>query len=880
MNLAPGTRIGPYEVVSMLGAGGMGEVYKARDTRLDRVVALKVLPAAYATNQERRLRFEREARAISSLSHPHICALYDIGDQDGVPFLVMEHLEGETLEDRLGHGALPLEQALHDAVEIASALDQAHRQGVIHRDLKPANVMLTRNGVKLLDFGLAKVLEPLVPAATSLPTVSQSLTVQGTILGTFQYMAPEQLEGTEADARSDIFAFGLVIYEMLTGKKAFQAKSHAGLISAIMSAEPQPLSTLQPMVPPVLEHVVKMCLAKDPQARWQTAHDVLVQLKWITEAGSQVGVPKPLVARRKHRERIAFVTAAVLLVALGALSWIHFTEIRATARLTRFVIPQPEGVSYAETSPPFVSPDGRTVGFISLNARGQRAIWLRRIGSLEASPLAGTEGVVGSAFWSADSRFIGFFAGGKILNVDVSGGPPAALASTLGGFGGTWNRAGLIVFGGGPSIPAIRSVSGTGGEVKVVLSADKTRQESGVYWPSFLPDGRHFLYYATNNDTAKSGIRIGSIDSDETLPLVSGTGPAFYVPEGYVLFTRQNTAFALPFDATKLRATGEAVAVIDGVGLWGGPPGSTLTVSQTGVLAYRNTSATDVQLTWYDHLGKRFGEATDPGPYRQAALSPDGKRAVLERLDPVTNTWDLWLLDLTSRISSKLTFDPADDTDPVWSPDGRQIAFASLRQGHLDIYRKAIGASNDELVYADNDRKVPEWWLKDGTILYTTSNGKEYHLIAAEGERRPKQIFHADFTSDEPCVSPDGRWIAFNSLESGRWEVYIAAFPGFTDKRQVSNSGGGQARWRADGKELYYLSLDAKMMALEVRTESGLETSVPRQLFETHARANSLLDVYGVTAEGQRFLVVDVVKEAPTPITAIVDWPALLPPRR
>ena len=279
-----------------------------------------------------------------------------------------------------------------------------------------------------------------------------------------------------------------------------------------------------------------------------------------------------------------------------------------------------------------------------------------------------------------------------------------------------------------------------------MLSADKTRQEINLVWPSFLPDGRHFLYYATNNDTAKSGIRIGSIDSDETLPLVSGTGPAFYVPEGYVLFTRQNTAFALPFDATTLRATGEAVAVIDGVGLLGGPPGSTLTVSQTGVLAYRNTSATDVQLTWYDHLGKRFGEASDPGPYRQAALSPDGKRAVLERLDPATNTWDLWLLDLTSRISSRLTFDPADDTDPVWSPDGRQIAFASLRQGHLDIYRKVIGASKDELVYADNDRKVPEWWLKDGTILYTTSNGKEYHVIAAEGERRPKQIFHADFT--------------------------------------------------------------------------------------------------------------------------------------
>jgi serine/threonine protein kinase len=834
MTVSPGSRLGPYEIVALLGAGGMGEVFKARDTRLERTVALKVLPAAYAADNERRLRFDREARAISALSHPHICALYDIGNQDSVPFLVMEHLEGETLEDRLCRGPLPLEQALRHSVEIAGALDHAHRHGVIHRDLKPANVMLTQNGVKLLDFGLSKVLEPATPGATSLPTVSQALTAQGTIMGTFQYMAPEQLEGADADARSDIFAFGVVTYEMVTGRKAFQARSHAGLISAIMSSEPQALSTLRPMVPPVLEHVVKTCLAKDPQARWQTAHDVLVQLRWITEDGSQVGALKPLVARRKLREWIAWAMAAALLLALTAISWIHISEPRASTRLTRFVIPQPEDFTYSQTSPPFVSPDGRTVAMIGLNASGQRVIWLRRMGSLEASPLAGTEGVTNTAFWSPDSRYLGLFAGGKLLKIDVSGGPPVVLASNLVGLGGTWNSNGVIVFGGsGASFLGLRSVSATGGEVKVVLSADKTRQESNLVWPSFLPDGRHFLYDSISNDSGKSGIRIGSIDSNETLPLVSGTGPAFYVPEGYVLFTRQNTAFALPFDTGKLRATGDPVAVTEGVGLLGGPPGSMLTVSQAGVLAYRNTAAADTQLTAYDQSGKRLGEVSDPGPYRQAALSPDGKRAVLERLDRGTNTWDLWLLDLTSRIESRFTTDPADDTDPVWSPDGRQIAFASLRQGHLDIYRKVIGAAKEELVYADADRKVPEWWLKDATILYTTNNGKDYHLIAAEGERKPKQVFHADFSTDEPCVSPDGRWIAFSSLESGHPEVYIAAFPGFTDKRQVSNSGGVQPRWRDDGKELYYLSLGAKMMALDVNTESGADTSVPRQLFES-----------------------------------------------
>jgi serine/threonine protein kinase len=857
----------------------MGEVYKARDMRLDRTVAVKVLPAAHAADQERRQRFEREARAISSLSHPHICALYDIGDTDGVQFLVMELLEGETLEKRLAQGPLPVEQALRHAIEIAAALDQAHRHGVIHRDLKPANVMLTRNGVKLLDFGLAKMHQPRAAGATSLLTVSQSLTTAGTIVGTFQYMAPEQLEGAESDARSDIFAFGAVLYEMVTGEKAFQAKSQAGLISAIISAEPRALSTLQPLVPPMLEHVIKTCLAKDPQERWQTAHDVLVQLKWIAGASSQAGAPS-VVARRTTRERIASVAGAALLVVLAALSWIHFSEPRATPRLTRFIIPQPDGFSYSPNVPPAVSPDGQSVAMNGLYGPGQQAIWLRRMGSLEASRLAGTEGA-GILFWSTDGRSLVFFAAGKMLKMDVAGGPPEALASTPLALGGSQNGAGLIVFGGSAAFPAIRSVSGSGGAVNVVLAPDSARKESMLGWPSFLPDGRHFLYHAISNDNAQSGIRIGSIDSNQTLPLISGTGPAFYVPEGYVLFTRQNTAFALPFDADKLRATGEAVAVTSGVGPLIGPPGSMLSVSQAGVLAYRSTSSGDTQVTSYDRAGTRLGDVSNPGPYRQAALSPDGTRLVLERLDRATNTWDLWLLDVASRIESRLTFDPADDTDPVWSPDSRQIAFASFRHGHLDIYRKVIGTSKDEVVYADAERKVPEWWLKDGSILYTMNNGKDYYLIVPEGERKPRLIFHADFSTDEPSVSPDGRWIAFSSLESGRAEIYVAAFPAFTDKRQVSNNAGVQPRWRADGNELYYLSLDNRMMVVDTRTGSSQKTSVPRQLFAERGRpAGFYYDNYGVTADGKRFLVLETVEEGPAPISVIVDWPALLPPRR
>jgi len=885
MALAPGTRIGPYAVLSVIGAGGMGEVYRAKDTRLDRVVALKVLPAQLAGDPQFRERFEREAKSISALTHPNICTLYDVGRDQDTEFLVLEYLEGETLATRLAKGPLALSEALRIATEIASALETAHRQGIVHRDLKPGNVILTKSGSKLLDFGLAKI----GPAGavftttirTDVPTAMAPLTAQGTILGTIQYMAPEQLEGLEADPRTDIFALGAVLFEMLTGQKAFPGTSQASVMGAILKDEPPPVSQLQPVTPPALDYLVRTCLAKDPDHRFQNAHDVLSQLKWIAEGGSAAGVASPVAARGRSRERMALVAATVLLLAAAALGWIHFTEVRAPARLTRFGISQPDG-TFPGSTPLAVSSDGRTIAFVAGNLQGQRAIWLRRIGSLEASPLAGTEGAIGTIFWSPDSRYLGFFANGRILKIDVSGGPAIVLANSTPSIGGTWNRVGSILLGGDGSIPGIRRVPDTGGEVKVVLSPDKTGQEFNMYWPSFLPDGRHFLYYSASSDTAKSGIRIGSLDSDQTVPLVAGAAPAFYVPEGYVLFTRQNTAFALPFDAHALRATGEPVPVTDGVGTLASIPGTTLSGSQAGVLAYRTLSAGTSQLAWYDRSGKRFGVVGEPGPYRQAALSPDGKRAVFERLDPLTNTWDLWSLDMTTRIVSRLTFDPADDSDPVWSPDSRQIAFASSRKGHLDIYRKVIGASNDELVKADLDRKVPEWWLNDGTILYTTNTGKDYYQIATEGEQTPKRIFHADFSTDEPCVSPDGHWVAFNSLESGRYEVYIAAFPGFTDKQQVSNDGGGQARWRADGKELYYLSLDGKMMAVDVTIGSGLETSVPRRLFEVRPRAQPqpLFDLYGVTSNGKSFLVVDPEKDAPSHINVILDWLALLPPRR
>jgi Tol biopolymer transport system component len=875
--LSPGTRLGSYEVVSAIGVGGMGEVYKGRDTRLDRAVALKVLPPAYVADTERNLRFGREARAISSLSHPHICALYDLGEQDGIAFLVMEYLEGETLEDRLRKGALPIEDALRFAIQMAEALDHAHRLGIVHRDLKPANVMLTRSGAKLLDFGLAKAMEPAAATptlATSLPTVSRTLTTQGSIVGTFQYMAPEQLEGAEADARSDIFAFGAVLYEMLSGRKAFQGKSQASLIAAVMNGSLVPLSNIQPMTPPALEHLVQTCLAKDPDARWQTARDVLVQLKWIAEGGSQVSVPRPVVARRKYREWTAWALSTASLLAVSAVLWIHFGETRAVPSPVRFAVGPPAGAEFADSTVPVVSPDGRKIVFTTLSRGGEGKLWLRLMDSPEPRELPGA-GAGGAPFWSPDSRFVAYFSGGKLFKVDTMGGPPVTLCAAS-GLGGTWSTNNVILIGSSQTEQSLRRVPATGGDARFALKPDAAAREIRLSWPVFLPDGQHFLYLSANSDNAKAGIRIGALDSTETFPLAPGEQQVFYAAPGYLLFPRQRTLFAQPFDARKLRLTGDAAPIAEGVGGSALPGGAQYSTSQTGVLAYASGQFGSVQLMWYDRSGRRSGPVLAPGPYRQAALSPDSRRAAIERMDPATNHWSIWLLDLASGILSRLTGSSGDDTDPVWSPDGREVAFSSTRQGPLDIFRQAVGSSEAEQVWADAERKVPEAWLKDGTILFTTASGKNYYAVPQDGKGQPKPLFHAGYSTDEPMVSPDGRWVAFNSLESGRWEVYVATFPGFTNKGQVSKDGGSQARWRGDSHEIYFLDPAGKMMAVDFKPGPIAETGPPRPLFDSDVRVNPFWDQYGVTADGSKFLVTDSVRESRKPISVVLNWPELL----
>jgi serine/threonine protein kinase/Tol biopolymer transport system component len=884
MTLAAGARLGPYEILSPLGAGGMGEVYKAKDTRLERTVAVKVLPSHMSASAEVRQRFEREARTISQLSHPHICALYDVGREGETEYLVMELLEGETLLARLAKGPLPPEQTLRYGVEIADALDKAHRQGIVHRDLKPGNVMLTKSGVKLLDFGLAKAMAPSAPAGslTALPT-QQGLTQEGTILGTFQYMAPEQLEGKEADGRTDIFAFGAVLYEMATGKKAFAGASQASLIAAILEREPPAISSVQPMSPAALDRVVKTCLAKDPEDRWQSAADIKRELRWIGE-GSQSGIaavaaPKPS-SRRRLPWGLAAVFALVSLVSVP-LALLHLRRDRAESGVLRLSVLPPEGAVL--TGGFAVSPDGRQLAIAATDAAGATALWLRSFESGASVRLAGTEDAR-LPFWSPDGRRLGFFTRDKLKKTDLAGG--IQILCDLGAStarGGSWSKEGVIIFSAGTT-RAIQRVPADGGAPVDATRLPDTPNAVSHRWPQFLPDSRHFLYLVIAGKQGDSALLLGSLDGGKPVRVMTlaTNNEILYSPSGHLLFVRNGSLNAQAFDPSTARLSGEPVSLAASVGGDRNLGWASFSASQNA-LVLSSSGWDNLELTWFDRAGKEIGHPGSHKLYRDASLSPDGKRAAAALLE-ADGTLDLWLLDILRDVASRFTFRrEAAMLNPIWSPDGTRIVFGSSNDyGRMQIFVKsADGSGSDEPLLTSANGQVPTDWSADGRFVAfeerdPKTGKRDLWLLpmSGSGDRKPVPYLQTPFDKFQAQFSPDGRWMAYGSDESGRWEIYLQPVPASGGKWLVSNSGGTQPRWRRDGKELFYLSADLKIMSVDVTLGPTPELSAPKALFPARVIQNAIgTDEYVVTADGQRFLATAASGTTTAqPLTVVINW--------
>jgi len=857
----------------------MGEVYRARDTRLERDVAIKVLPANLSSDPSLRQRLEREAKAVSKLSHPHICTLHDIGHQDGVDFLVMELLEGETLEQRLMQGPLPLEQTIRLATQIAGALAKAHKLGIVHRDLKPSNVMLTKSGAKLMDFGLARDdsgLAPLATALTEMTAAPAKLTGAGMIIGTFQYMAPEQLEGKEADASADIFTLGVVIYEMATGKPAFTGKTRASLIAAILSSEPPPMAALQPMTPPALERVVKKCLAKDPDERWQSAGDLATELNWIVEGGSQAGEAGRVPAGRRRWERASWLLAATffLLTVAGGAAWWQASHQRSPAM-------------YFHTSVPFpandlaLSPDGRVLAMVAYSTQANNYIlWTHEVGGHRTSSLDGTQGAT-YPFWSPDGRFIGFFADGKLKKVDVSGGQPQVLCDAPNGRGGTWNRDGVIVFT-PDGFGGLFRVSSSGGSPVQMTKPDTSRFETSHRWPVFLPDGKHFLYLGANfaGQLEYNALFLGSLDSAERSLVVKTSANAAYAAPGYLVYLRDKTLVAQPFDRRSYVLSGEPHTLSDEVMYTSLVGRAVFSVSSGEVLVTQTGKGASLsQLTWFDRSGKTTGTLGEPGLYSNLRLSPDGRRVVGDQTDPDGGHTDIWIHEVVPGTpTTRLTFDPSSHWTPVWSPDSKQILFSANRKLGMQLYMKNADGSGSETEVADPGAGllVNPWdWSHDGKYALFRKGNELWYFSWPEGTSKP--LVQAKWTVRNAQFSPDGRWMAYASNETGGWEIYVSPFPSANSKWQVSSTGGQEPRWRQDGKELFYLSAEGKMMAVAMTPGAGFKAGSPVALFQTTHRRQSISAQdrfsYDVSGDGQRFLINTKMDEANTaPLSVLLNW--------
>jgi serine/threonine protein kinase len=898
-----GQKIGPYELDRFLGAGGMGEVYRATDTRLGRLVAIKFLPAHLSRNAESRLRLEREARAISRLNHPHICTLYDVGEHEDIDYLVMEYLEGETLADRLTKGPLPLHQALKYGIELADALSSAHRHGITHRDLKPGNIVLTRAGIKLLDFGLAKLGTPTSSRlATSIPNDVQ--TVEGTIVGTIQYMAPEQLEGAALDSRTDIFAFGAVLYEMITGLKAFEGKSQASLIAAILTSAPRALSKVQPLIPNALDQLVRRCLEKDPEERWQSAFDVKKQLEWIAGQESESATTTHAGDKAPRSSWMKAGMVASVLIAVLSLGGMFFyaRNTAPNAEEIEFTFAAPAGTTFSLPGygAPVISPDGSHIVFPA-SRDGQTLLYVRSLNSLDSLPLAGTEDAH-HPFWSPDNHRIGFFAGGKLKSVGVSGEAPRILCnvsipSDNQGKGGTWNRYGDIVFATTRSEPLYR-VSELGGTPQKVTTLDASRNEESHRWPYFLPDGRHFIYLARGGSGA---VYAGSIDSDErTLLFENQDSNVIYAPPGYLLFVQDENLMARPFDATHLKITGDPFRVAGPVGVVSMISRASFSASENGKLILNESSASDfkAQLVRFDRNGKRLAVVGTTSTYPNFRLSWDGRHVSFSRqMGLSADSQKLWLLDLATGNQSLVN---PENSVPwsmgaVWSRDDSQLYFSArpLPDGPENIYRTTLrGAGKPERILGSEQfRLFPLDVSRDNRLLVVLAI--PFRIPAAKAdlwfttltpEVKTEKFLETPFAETGARLSPDSQWVAYASDESGRFEVYVRKFPSAESKIPISTEGGTAPTWRDDGKEIVYVAKDNTLMSvqLEEGKSSILQPGIPKPLFKSPGVLDQ--NEYGwarwqMSPDGQFFYILlddphgDTV---PAPIRVKVNWTASL----
>ena len=878
-SLTLGSKLGRYEIRSQLGEGGMGEVYVARDEKINREVAIKVLPAGFSEDADRLRRFEQEAQAAGALNHPNILVVYDVGTHDGAPYVVSELLEGETLRERMSGAALPQRKAIDYSLQIAHGLAAAHEKGIIHRDLKPENLFITKDGrVKILDFGLAKLTGAgdATQSQTEVPTRRVN-TDPGVVMGTLGYMSPEQLRSKPADHRSDIFSFGAILYEMLSGKRAFRGESSADTISAILREDPPDLTDTNKTVSPALERVVNHCLEKNPEERFHSARDLAFAIEALSGSmrisGAATADLSTLPDKRRLRELLPWIMAGALLISTIVLAVLYFQRTPANEQPVRFAVAMPENVS--EISHPLVSPDGRTLAFLG-TTEGKRSIYIRPLDSINAQRLNGTDDA-NYPFWSPDGRYLAFVSQNKLRKVEVTGGPVQVLCDVQSSLGGSWNSDGVILIS--FDTRGIYRVSAAGGTPAQVVKIDESLKEVSHAWPSFLPDGNHFLYQSWVGRTEESGIYVASLDGKERKLVLKADSSVSYAPPGYLLFARVTTLMAQPFNLDRLEVSGEAFPVADEVTFNSANSLSNFSASENGVLVFWNGRFSDRQLVWFDRTGKKLGVVGPSGNYNDMVLSPDEKRVALQRFEG--GQWDVWLMDLARGVPARFTFTQGSEDNPIWSRDGHTIVFSSDRDGNgnHNLYKKASsGADNEEPLLKSEANKESSDWSPDGQFILfhvydAATSSTDVWVLPLLGDQKPYPLLNSQFGESQAHFSPDGRWFSYTSNESGRPEVYVQSFPVSGGKWQVSTDGGAQAHWRRDGKEIFYIAANRNLVAVEVKTGSGFEPAAPKALFPTRVSGYSAPNRYVVTSDGQRFLVNSSTEEvSQTPMTVVLNW--------